>query len=65
LLKKLGGLANHKRESWKMPLPEYVEYLFEKRFGKPMPHDIRSLEAMDVGKRKKKGNYSALTTEFL
>ena len=52
--KKFGGMANHKQESWKAPLPEHIEYLYEKQFGKPMPNDVRSLEIMDAEKRKKK-----------
>ncbi len=42
--KKFGKLANHKQESWKMPLPEYIEYLFEKHFKKSQPNDVRSIE---------------------
>lgn len=34
---KLGGKANQRQEPWKMPLPDYIEYLYEKRFGKPRP----------------------------
>jgi len=57
--KKFGGMANHKQESWKAPLPEYIEYLYEKQFGKPMPNDVRSLEIMDAEKRKKKAKRKA------
>jgi hypothetical protein len=32
--KKLGKLANHKQESWKLPLPQFIEHLYQKRFGK-------------------------------
>ena len=42
--KKFGSLANHKQEQWKAPLPEYIEYLFEKHFKKPQPDDVRSIE---------------------
>ncbi len=42
--KKIGGLANHKQEPWKMPLPEYIGYLFEKHFKKSQPIDVRSIE---------------------
>ncbi len=31
--KKLGGLSNHRQEPWKMPLPQFIEDLYEKRFG--------------------------------
>jgi hypothetical protein len=52
--KKLGGMANHKREPWKAPLPDYIEELYEKRFGKTLPDDIRPLEIRDAEKRKRK-----------
>jgi hypothetical protein len=52
--KKFGGMANHKQEQWKAPLPEYIEYLYQKRFGKKMPNDIRSIEVKDSEKRKRK-----------
>ncbi|MFH0924317.1 MAG: hypothetical protein V1872_01575 [bacterium] len=26
--KKFGGLANHKQERWKLPLPEFIEELY-------------------------------------
>ena len=32
--KKFGGLANHKQEKWKNPLPEFIEELYFKRFKK-------------------------------
>ena len=32
--KKLGGIDNHRQESWKMPLKEFIEYLYTKRYGK-------------------------------
>ena len=52
--KKFGSLANHKQEQWKLPLPEYIEHLYQKRFGKQLPNDIRSLEFIDAEKRKRK-----------
>jgi hypothetical protein len=32
--KKFGGIANHKQEQWKAPLPDFIRSLYEKRFGK-------------------------------
>ncbi len=32
--KKLSGLANHRQEPWKRPLSEFIEALYERRFGK-------------------------------
>lgn len=42
--KKLGSLANHDQETWKMPLPEYIEHLYEKRFGRTRPESVMSIE---------------------
>lgn len=42
--KKFGSLANHDQEPWKSPLPQYIEHLYFKRFGKEMPETIISIE---------------------
>ncbi len=42
--KKLGGMANHQQEPWKMPLPLYIEHLYKKELGKDVPDDVRSIE---------------------
>jgi hypothetical protein len=34
---KLGKLANHRQESWKAPLPEFIEDIYFKRFGRERP----------------------------
>jgi hypothetical protein len=52
--KKFGGFANHRQEQWKLPLPEYIEHLYQKKFGKRFPDDNRSLEVKDAEKRKRK-----------
>ena len=31
---KLGKIDNHKQETWKLPLPEYIEDLYFKHFKK-------------------------------
>ena len=46
--KKFGGLANHKEEQWKLPLPEYIEHLYQKKFRKMFPDDNKSLEVKDA-----------------
>ena len=35
--KKLGKLDNHRQEPWKAPLPQFIEDLYFKRFGKRRP----------------------------
>jgi len=52
--KKFGSLANHKQEKWKLPLPEYIEDLYYKRFKKQLPDDVRSIERIEAEKRKRK-----------
>ena len=52
--KKLGSMANYKQEQWKVPLSNYIEHLYEKRFNKRAPDDIRPLEVRDAEKRKRK-----------
>ena len=42
--KKLGGLDNHDQEPWKMPLRQYIEHLYSKRFGKERPDVVLSIE---------------------
>lgn len=51
--KRFGGMANHDQEPWKLPLPEYIEYCYEKRFGKKLPDDVRSIEKRVTEKPRK------------
>ncbi len=39
--KKFGSLANHKQEKWKVPLPEFIEELYYKRFKKEKPDNAK------------------------
>lgn len=41
---KLGKIDNHNQEPWKAPLPEYIERLYRKQFGKPCPDHVLSIE---------------------
>jgi hypothetical protein len=52
--RKLGGLANHKQEPWKLPLPQFIENLYVKRFGKLRPDRVLSVEdrAKEVAAKK-------------
>lgn len=52
--KKLGGLANHDQEPWKMPLPQFIEHCYEKRFQRARPDDVRSIEAKENERRARK-----------
>lgn len=42
--RKFGGLANHRQEPWKAPLPVFIEYLYQKRFRKDRPDRVLSIE---------------------
>lgn len=41
---KFGKLDNHRQESWKLTLPEFIEELYFKRFGKLAPDTVLTLE---------------------
>lgn len=41
---KLGKIDNHKQEPWKLPLPQFIEELYFKRFGKAFPEAVLSIE---------------------
>jgi hypothetical protein len=41
---KLGKLDNHEQEPCKMTLREYIEHVYLKRFEKPSPDDVMSIE---------------------
>jgi hypothetical protein len=38
--RKFGKLANHRQEPWKAPLPEFIEHLYLKRFGRELPQSV-------------------------
>jgi hypothetical protein len=42
--KKLGKLDNAGQEPWKLPLPAFIESLYQKRFGKDRPDAVHSIE---------------------
>jgi hypothetical protein len=52
--KRLGAIDNHDQEPWKLPLPEFIEHLYLKRFGRDRPEVVTSIEqrARDAATRK-------------
>ena len=52
--KKLGGLANHRQEPWKVPLPQFIEQCYERRFQRKRPLEVRSIEERETKKRARK-----------
>src|SRR5579863_3818385 len=51
--KSLGKLDNHKQERWKLPLPQFLEELYLKRFHKEGPDNITPIEDRVRSKKKK------------
>jgi hypothetical protein len=49
--KKLGGLANHRQEPSKVPLPRFIELRYEKQFHRTRPLDVRSIEEKEAARR--------------
>lgn len=52
--KKFGKLANHKQEPWKLPLPQFIEHLYWKRFRRERPEAVMSIEEKARDERGKK-----------
>jgi hypothetical protein len=48
--KKLGKIANHQQEPWKLPLPQFIENCYRKSFKRDLPLDCRSIEDKVAGK---------------
>jgi len=53
-LKKLGKLANHKQEPWKMPLAQFIKNLYRKRFKRDRPAVVISIEEKAEMEHRKK-----------
>ena len=43
---KFGALDNHRQEPWKVPLPQFIEDLYAKRFGRTRPAVVESIETL-------------------
>ena len=44
--KKLGKLDNHRQQRWKLPLPQFIEHLYTKRFGRDWPYRVVPIEQL-------------------
>ena len=66
--RRLGSIDNHDQERWKAPLPEFIEHLYLKRFGRERPEVVVSLEqrAQQVQQKKtdRKAAKAAPNTEM-
>lgn len=52
--KKLGKLDNHDQEPWKASLPQFIEHLYIKRFGRERPDVVMSIEERARAQHAKK-----------
>ncbi len=50
----LGKLDNRDQEPWKAPLPQFIEHLYFKRFGKERPEVVMSVEERARAKEAKR-----------
>jgi hypothetical protein len=57
--KKFGKLANYMQQPWKAPLPDFIEDIYFKRFGKRQPDQIRSIEEVFKAQQKKRAKRRA------
>lgn len=56
---KFGKIANEKQETWKKPLPEFIEEIYFKRFGKKQPDLVRKIEDIVQDQQGKKAERKA------
>jgi len=52
--KKFGRLDNHQQETWKEPLPKYIETLYYKQISKVPPAEVKSIENLYKAQQQKK-----------
>lgn len=51
---KLGKIDNHKQETWKAPLPKFIEEIYYKRFKRETPETVKPLKQIMAEQEKKK-----------
>jgi hypothetical protein len=51
---KLGKIDNHKQETWKSPLPQFIEEIYFKRFKKTAPDVVKSIREQIADEKIKK-----------
>ena len=52
--KGFGKLDNHRQERWKLPLAQFIAECYERRFGRPRPEHIRTLEQIVLAEEERK-----------
>ena len=63
--RKFGGLAKHKQEPWKAPLPDFIASLYFERFKKERPDKVRSFEQMVKAVKRKKAERKTRKTQVV
>ena len=61
--KKLGKLANHRQEPWKLPLTDFIEELYFKRFKKDRPEVVKSIERSVKERNRKREEWKKRKAE--
>ena len=51
---KLGKIDNHRQESWKAPLPQFIEHIYFKRFKREEPETVKPLKQIMAEMEAKK-----------
>jgi len=51
---KLGKIDNHKQETWKSPLPQFIEEIYFKRFKKTEPAAVKLIKGVIADEKAKK-----------
>ena len=51
---KLGKIDNHRQESWKAPLPQFIESIYFKRFKREEPETVKPLKRIMAEMEAKK-----------
>ena len=49
-----GKLDNHRQGRWKLPLAQFIAECYEKRFGRPRPEHVRTLEQIILAEEERK-----------
>lgn len=58
--KRFHSFANTGKDSSKLPLPQYIESLYEKQFGKQSPDVIKTIEEMAAERMEKRAAQKAI-----
>ena len=61
---KFGKIANEKQETWKVPLPQFIESIYLKRFHKSQPDVVQSFEEMIKAQQEKNAEKKARKLEL-